>query len=102
MRISDWSSDVCSSDLLALGRHTGQVEAGVGGRHIRRGLQIQVDRADKTAFSHDRSTLHAVQQLAHGLPRTKIGRATCRESACQYVEISVVAVSIEKNNKNQT
>src|SRR3546814_15286466 len=75
MRISDWSSDVCSSDLLALGRHTGQVEAGVGGRHIRRGLQIQVDRADKTAFSHDRSTLHAVQQLAHGLPRTIVETA---------------------------
>src|SRR3546814_12678408 len=28
----------------------------------------------------------------------KIGRASCRERVCQYVEISVVAVSLKKKN----
>src|SRR3546814_12618964 len=29
----------------------------------------------------------------------KIGRASCRERVCQYVEISVVAVSLKKENR---
>src|SRR3546814_14533209 len=29
----------------------------------------------------------------------QIGRASCRERVCQYVEISVVAVSLKKKNK---
>src|SRR3546814_14278766 len=34
-------------------------------------------------------------------PRTigQIGRASCRERVCQYVEISVVAVALKKKNK---
>src|SRR3546814_14018758 len=31
--------------------------------------------------------------------RIQIGRASCRERVCQYVEISVVAVTLKKNNK---
>src|SRR3546814_18409821 len=31
-------------------------------------------------------------------PRAQIGRASCRERVCQYVEISVVAVSLKKKN----
>src|SRR3546814_14156307 len=31
----------------------------------------------------------------------KIGRATCRERVCQYVEISVVPVSLKKKNTTQ-
>src|SRR3546814_15523847 len=31
----------------------------------------------------------------------KIGRASCRESVCQYVEISLVAVSLKKKTKSQ-
>src|SRR3546814_12951376 len=30
--------------------------------------------------------------------RRKIGRASCRERVCQYVSISVVAVSLKKKN----
>src|SRR3546814_16976618 len=34
--------------------------------------------------------------------RIQLGRASCRESVCQYVSISVVAVSLKKkNNKKQ-
>src|SRR3546814_16723528 len=32
----------------------------------------------------------------------KIGRASCRERVCQYVEISVVAVSFKKKTKKHT
>src|SRR3546814_12079112 len=31
--------------------------------------------------------------------RREIGRASCRERVCQYVKISVVAVSLKKKNK---
>src|SRR3546814_11256040 len=31
-----------------------------------------------------------------------IGRASCRERVCQYVLISVVAVSLKKNKQTQT
>src|SRR3546814_15818141 len=34
--------------------------------------------------------------------RTQIGRASCRERVCQYVWISVVAVSFKKKIKNYT
>src|SRR3546814_10684555 len=34
---------------------------------------------------------------------SKIGRASCRERVCQYVEISVVAVSLKKkDNRKET
>src|SRR3546814_11224295 len=34
------------------------------------------------------------------LLRRKLGRASCRERVCQYVYISVVAVALKKNIKN--
>src|SRR3546814_9302667 len=33
-----------------------------------------------------------------GFEQEKIGRASCRERVCQYVSISVVAVSLKKKN----
>src|SRR3546814_13491477 len=45
----------------------------------------------------------AAEQRAHaveeGLWVSKIGRASCRERVCQYVEISVVAGALKKNKK---
>src|SRR3546814_12884390 len=34
-----------------------------------------------------------------GHPENEIGRASCRERVCQYVSISVVAVSLKKKHK---
>src|SRR3546814_18901546 len=34
-------------------------------------------------------------------PRQEIGRADCRERGCQYVEISVVAVSLKKKKQQK-
>src|SRR3546814_16659697 len=41
--------------------------------------------------------LHLASTRAH-----EIGRASCRERVCQYVEISVVAVSFKKRQRHDT
>src|SRR3546814_4486896 len=83
MRISDWSSDVCSSDL---------------------GMQARL-RDDLTRKAHLAALGGAVAKINHDLrgilssallvsdrlessddPEVRqIGRASCRESVCQYV-----------------
>src|SRR3546814_3551111 len=68
MRISDWSSDVCSSDL----RH---LPAGRLGRYR---VQLRLPRRE----------LHAVLRSGRAgaaRRRREIGRASCRERVCQYV-----------------
>src|SRR3546814_8065466 len=62
MRISDWSSDVCSSDLVQPSE--AGVEPGAAGNHGgiaagEPGLRLRIGR--------------------------EIGRASCRERVCQYV-----------------
>src|SRR3546814_8772916 len=81
MRISDWSSDVCSSDLdmrVAKGRQD-QAAAHIddaGGRSPQRAdLGLAADRDDPAVLNRDR--------FGPGLP--EIGRASCRERVCQYV-----------------
>src|SRR3546814_4452638 len=66
MRISDWSSDVCSSDLPAL---RGDLVVG------------RVDRRELAVGEVDELLRHALR----GQPVGKIGRASCRERVCQYV-----------------
>src|SRR3546814_1820181 len=63
MRISDWSSDVCSSDLLARRQ-----------RHPVVGDAKSVPPAEA----------HRHQPLRR-LGDPEIGRASCRERVCQYV-----------------
>src|SRR3546814_6017292 len=69
MRISDWSSDVCSSDLI----HGGE----------RAALRLRVGhRAHRVARRLDLRRL-AVARI--GFAEHEIGRASCRERVCQYV-----------------
>src|SRR3546814_17348980 len=77
MRISDWSSDVCSSDLLqSRGR------AQLASEQLPLGVAIGG---------------HALfVQLAQHAGAVEIGRASCRERVCQYVSILAVAVSFKK------
>src|SRR3546814_17379629 len=89
MRISDWSSDVCSSDLL-------EVRAAAGGT---------VSEAGGT--DEDALGISIVIDHGHGVTSTyghlsEIGRASCRERVCQYVSISVVAVSLNKKTQTTT
>src|SRR3546814_20752218 len=102
MRISDWSSDVCSSDL--------RLQVGIAQRISRRRMgEAVVDLAPacvveaQSRFGHARE--FADQPLAligsrrlerHVEHCEPIGRASCRERVCQYVVISLVAVSLKK------
>src|SRR3546814_16882966 len=109
MRISDWSSDVCSSDLI--GFENGQVGHGgsailklskkkgaealprhpdsspIAGLCFRQGsLGLSNDRLEGVAFMHcDIGQDLAIQFDTRKLQTVQIGRASCRERVCQYV-----------------
>src|SRR3546814_13131593 len=99
MRISDWSSDVCSSDLS----HRIEIRE-FGGYADRVNVGEQAPRAKREFRGHgarergchflvtgecDGAEFPQVGQ--HQMP-VEIGRASCRESVCQYVYLSVVPV----------
>src|SRR3546814_11932304 len=107
MRISDWSSDVCSSDLL--GRRRGFLlprRQRRGGGALDAAKTLFVERAAEAADDHPANELRiATAHFGLGgvdvdvdFARRQIGIAACRERVCQYVSISVVAVSIKNKN----
>src|SRR3546814_10962844 len=94
MRISDWSSDVCSSDLvrsqamqLTIGKlaQAGDVGVETIRYYQRRGL------LDTPARSGGDGWGGGIRRYGED---DQIGRASCRERVCQYGSISVVAVSL--------
>src|SRR3546814_20077876 len=94
MRISDWSSDVCSSDLLGV---AAEHDVGTAPRHVRGdGHRAQASRpGDDLGLTR---VVLGVEDLVLDtlLGQEEIGRASCRERACQYVLLSVLAVSLKK------
>src|SRR3546814_19598317 len=95
--MSDWSSDGCSSDLdaaerLQLGRELAQPVLG----GVARLLAHQLGDADPVLELLRRDDIEQ-HDAAPRFLRPKIGRATGRERVCQYVYISVVAVSLKQN-----
>src|SRR3546814_7145670 len=70
MRISDWSSDVCSSDLV----HTPSVTR--PSSTVKPGCSVELPHASGSSMPRSRWS---------SLNRDQIGRASCRERACQYV-----------------
>src|SRR3546814_4740188 len=78
MRISDWSSDVCSSDLLAAARR----------------LNVATELLDTAAlrqrfscfdFPRGSEGVWEARNAGHINPRRQIGRASCRARVRQYV-----------------
>src|SRR3546814_12731975 len=114
MRISDWSSDVCSSDLgpdlthtlkgrllggndgidlphAEIGQKVGLVDRTLGvpdigklGSCIRDGSRWRAF-SDQFAQSFGRLLSGGGQVAFQFFARLKIGRASCRERVCQYV-----------------
>src|SRR3546814_13144540 len=100
MRISDWSSDVGSSDLVCLSIAKGLDARGCTPAQIfERNFGTRVG----WALLYGPMLARELQAGRAGFamvatPRPdvgdQIGRASCRERVCQYVSISVVAVSL--------
>src|SRR3546814_18337695 len=123
-RISDWSSDVCSSDLpvaaariehrLQLLDHEGDVAAAAeyrrhhpGQRHGP-GVMLGVLRIDEHLEGADAAVLHdVVQRDVHRMfgvrpgdlvGAAEIGRGSCRVRVGQSVQTTVGHVAYEKKN----
>src|SRR3546814_20313074 len=123
MRISDWSSDVCSSDLAG----TGERARGAGER-TQRGTHVVTADGATPAAELPLSPLHMLlilglmvlwgvnfavakvgleqlppmlfMALRFALVAIQIGRASCRDRVRQYVEISGVPVSLKKKKEH--
>src|SRR3546814_15147353 len=115
MRISDWSSDVCSSDLADCGTTSAACESNDMARKFH-------DTASEalSGLLFDGMTIAAGGFGLCGIPETLIdeirrrgvkdlpvfsnnetGRATCLEMVCQYGDTRVGAVSIKKKNTSK-
>src|SRR3546814_9180200 len=81
MRISDWSSDVCSSDLDQRGEFRIEVP-----RHFGRIDEMLVFEASEPAeaIADDDAAPHRLRPVLAAAVK-EIGRASCRERVCQYV-----------------
>src|SRR3546814_17544872 len=97
MRISDWSSDVCSSDLYGIsGARVEMVQVidAVAQADGFRAALAAMERSPSTqiALNFDGAPVYGEADYGHFSPaaaydaaRDQIGRASCRERVCQYV-----------------
>src|SRR3546814_3526946 len=98
MRISDWSSDVCSSDLIAKMSITdirilddGEEMAGIGMASVKVAVKFGEQLSDSTVrLSKVEDTWkidEAINKIELVSPsaadETQTGRASCRERVCQ-------------------
>src|SRR3546814_12774572 len=97
MRIGDWMSDVCSSDLKSPG---GRLVGGQGDEHGCGEGRVQLVAADqcqrfgdgRIRLQDDRLGRHeAAGGIGAGLQPRSIGRASCRARVGPYGQISGVA-----------
>src|SRR3546814_11972043 len=109
VRISDWSSDVCSSDLLSSFspglNETAAKQLPVATEPVRRQCFFSTwpirfmgrsNDPERSAAQH-----HGKQATATTTIDEEIGRAPCRESGCRYVWIVGVAASLKKTTKSK-
>src|SRR3546814_4840518 len=94
MRLSDWSSDVCSSDLLRTAIEFDEEELCVRAavfRQIEAGQFLAVGVVENARIGvRDRTEVLAafdafVDRHSNDDLFDEIGRASCRERVCQYV-----------------
>src|SRR3546814_12177511 len=106
MRISDWSSDVCSSDLCVEPDDIDPNSDTIKGS-TRWAIATDADTPEEAVLHHLDQNLHAMSQRGKRIPRwlppetftgklhlavdavliprIAIGRASCRERVCKYV-----------------
>src|SRR3546814_7573710 len=83
LRISDWSSDVCSSDLMTPDGAGGVTAAWTRRSRLDTGWRDGIDLPlGESRELYRVATLPAVAGVG---PWEQIGRASCRERVCQYV-----------------
>src|SRR3546814_19690521 len=115
MRISDWSSDVCSSDLawmdpdalaqwygptgLAIENHEADIREGGVWRFDMVGVLEGQQQRFPSLMRFLKVVPNELIVVDYGTP--ELGRASCRERVCQYVEISVDAGSLKKKKKKK-
>src|SRR3546814_17370095 len=105
MRISAWSSDVCSSDLRLVEAGIVDADGGLGGDAGQQAL-MPFEEAAGLRLSEEKAADHLPgpaedgdRQIAfHG---QTIGRASWRDSVCPCVWISVVAVALKTTSDKQ-
>src|SRR3546814_5129501 len=88
MRISDWSSDVCSSDLDPSNGVRGRADLGLPSLDRRQLRNGQAGGENGRAIRSECAHLFTPFQGGHGLCAVgirEIGRESCRERACVYV-----------------
>src|SRR3546814_8473561 len=95
MRISDWSSDVCSSDLAigdGVDRHqadAGQERNARAHQQLSRGVDLEaLPRSGQHRGFGQRggeSGIGRIRYVENLDALCEIGRASCRERVCQYV-----------------
>src|SRR3546814_13650918 len=102
MRISDWSSDVCSSDLMSWATVLDRLLYGHSdAAHLVAPLAIATTLgrgrpAQPLSVPFVLGLNGNAITLRPELAQQEIGRASCRERVCQYVWIPVVAGSLKK------
>src|SRR3546814_16465216 len=110
MRISDWSSDVCSSDLMRSGRSRPAGPSLGGGEVAFLVVRVGRDLVLVVAVEECRQRgALVVPSLAiggeFGVEQAErlgqIGRASCREGVGQAVKITVGAVHIQKKKQRK-
>src|SRR3546814_16990712 len=102
MRISDWSSNVCSSDLgITSTRQVRKPPVSFATReNLLRCVSSVEQPLHRVRLHSSTLVLREIDDGAFSKLRFQIGRASGRERVCQYVSISVFAVSLNKN-KNE-
>src|SRR3546814_12293041 len=102
LRISDWSADVCSSDLVENPRRN-RATGERGAQRLRELAEAEFSRFG--GFAHrgldclGRPVVQRAQPVGRSGPQPQMRRASSREGVCQYVSLSVVAVPFK--NKPQ-
>src|SRR3546814_20673874 len=98
MRISDWSSDVCSSDLCSPVMRAPSASTLAS-------LCSRLRRAEVTSWQSAARApgwRFTAMEMQMPVPQTKIGRAPCRERVCQYVLDMVVDIPLKTQKQIST